>query len=177
MGRPLQEGCGEGGGPGRFRRRVVVARGFEAKAQSCISSQVRAHAARLMRPVYLEGAFNYSLVAQWALRARGIDLGQGTTDVEALNGEFIWVYRSHCIKRCKRRLWSMVADLFFLRVLWRRSHAHMMPTLAHGDHIVAQDLVTGRAILAYLQGRCPVELAREWEKGLREVRAPGRGAE
>ena len=120
--------------------------------------------------MYLQGAFNYSQVALWALGARGVDLAQGTTDTEALNNEFIWLYRSHGIKRCKRRLWTMVAELFFLRVLWRRAHAHMMPALAHGDHIIAQDLETSRAILAFLQQRAPSELAKEWEQYLRELR-------
>ena len=171
MKRPLQEGCG-GGAPARKRR---VALHLAAKAKTCVSTQVREHAGRLTRDVYVEGAFNYSVVAKWALAARGIDMGQGTTDVEALNGEFIWLYRSHGIKRCKLRLWTMVAEMFFMRVLWRRAHAHMMPTFAHGDHIVAQDLVTSRAVLAFLKERCPVELAREWEKFLAEKWVPRGG--
>ena len=126
--------------------------------------------AKVQRQVYLQGAFNYSQVCVWALGARGIDLAQGTTDTEALNGEFIWLYRSHGIRRCKRRLWDMVAELFFLRVLWRRAHAHMMPVWAAGDYSIAQDLETSRGILALLQQRSSLELAKEWEQYLRDQR-------
>ena len=79
MRRPLERGrVGFGGGGMRRALKEGRARGapvavmraapkLEGKAKSCITAQVRGHATRLFRPEYLEGAFNYSMVAQWAL--------------------------------------------------------------------------------------------------------------
>ncbi len=73
-----------------------------------------------------------------ALRAGGVDLASGTTDVEAFNAEWITLFRGHCIKSVGRELFGILSDVLFLRVLRRRSHAGSRPSFAAGKNTIAQ---------------------------------------
>ena len=111
-----------------------------------MSSSVRALIDSCRRPVYLRGIFHARLATTAAQGALELDLAVGTTDVEAVNGEFGWMFKAHNILHCSHPLLDMMSDELFSRVFFRRTNCHNMPAIAHGSNILAQSLTYARAL-------------------------------
>ena len=110
------------------------------------------------------------MLAEWA-RNGGIDMAQGTVDVEGLNGVYKHRLRDQLVHRCGDSWMEYLGTLFFLDTIYLRTHAGQLPAWTHGSSRMA-------AVLARMHTDCALrgetdgqtaERTRSWEVFLRST--------
>lgn len=110
--------------------------------------KIRLHYVRLLRKTRLEGLWRWRQVALW-LREAGIGVTSGTVSVEAL-----WAHISSMMPAGARviseKWFCVLADLAYLRTVYRHYHAGQLPPWTEADSLLAERLDTLTAFMPAL---------------------------
>ena len=134
-----------------------------------VTPAVRDHARRCQREIYWRGCENWAVMCHW-LRSAGVEPASGTTDVEVANAEIIDALRAGRISSIGELSFDMHADVVFLAVVHRRSHAGMTTQAAHSKRGFARAFGMMEALIECLAGD-EAALAAQWQAKLDQQRA------